>query len=136
MLTAIYDGNCVICKRTKAFIVRLDRHHQVKFVDLHQRDELAEQFPNISHEQAMGMIHVIDEKGRVYAGFDAVCRLFRQFPLTFPVYMLSRTPFLGRRVGEFVYHIIARNRYGINRLLGGESYSDRANCDTEQCKLS
>lgn len=136
MLTAIYDGNCIICNKTKLWITRLDRHHQVKFLDLHEIDYLKENFPSMTYEDAMGMLHVIDEQQQVYAGFDAVCRLLRLFPLTKPLYILSCTPFLGRRIGVFIYGIVARNRYGINRVLGGGSKQSSQVCATEQCKLS
>lgn len=113
--------------------MRVDLRHKIQFINLHQTDYLAEHFPNITYEDAMGMIHVIDEEKQIFTGFDAIRHLLKVSPLTLPLYFASSTPFIGRRVGNMVYHIIARHRYGINRLFGG---GKPINCDAEQCKLS
>jgi predicted DCC family thiol-disulfide oxidoreductase YuxK len=136
MLTAIYDGNCIICNKTKAFITQLDHHQQVRFVDLHQIDYPSEEFPNITYEDVMGMIHVVDEQQNVYAGFDAIRHLLRLFPLTMPIYALSCMPFIGRRLGMIIYRVIADNRYRLNQLFGVALQSDNGNCDTDQCRVS
>lgn len=136
MLTAIYDGNCIICNKTKTFISKLDHRQQVKFVDLHQEGYLQTHFPNISYEDAMGMIHVIDEQQNIYAGFDAIQCLLKLFPLTLPLYILSCTPFIGRRLGKMIYRTIATNRYKINQLFGDALHLNNEDCNTGQCKLS
>lgn len=136
MLTVIYDGNCAICNKTKTLISKLDHQQQVNFIDLHQTNYWREQFPTISVDDVMEMLHVIDNRQNIYVGFDAIRRLLRLYPLTFPIYALSYTPLIGRRLGIIVYRAIANNRYRLNRLLGDRSQVNNENCATVRCKLS
>ena len=139
MLTAIYDGHCVICNTTRHLVRALDWRRRVEFLDLHQRSEVASRYPFITHEQAMGEIHVVDARGRVFAGFAGTRRMLRELPLALPLYLLLRLPVIGGWLGPNVYRFIARHRYQINRLFGVElartSAADDA-CDDGICKLN
>lgn len=118
MLNAIYDGQCVICNTTKRLVKVLDWFNRVDFLDLHQHAIVAQRFPFIDQQAAMGEIHVVDDENRVFAGFAGTRRLARALPLAWPLYILLRLPIIGNWIGPAVYRFIARHRYAINRLLG------------------
>lgn len=115
MIIALYDGYCAICRTTLAIITALDWFKRVKFVDLHSAD-VDTRFSQFTHEELMGQIHVIDEQGTVFAGFDGTRRLLKAVPLGVPIWLILQLPFMDG-VGKRVYRWIARHRYGINRFL-------------------
>lgn len=115
MIIALYDGYCAICRTTLAIITALDWFKRVQFVDLHGPD-ISTRFPQFTHEELMGQIHVIDEKGQVFGGFDGTRRMLKSVPLGYPFWLLLFLPGMDR-VGKRVYRWIATHRYTINRLL-------------------
>lgn len=135
MLTAIYDGHCVICQTTKGIIGRLDWFQQVQFLDLHQPETLNRRFPMIDRAAAMGQIHVIDEQGRLFAGFAGTRRLLRAVPLGWPFYAIFRLPIVGNWIGPKVYRFIAKHRYQINRLFGVNLGEMDDVCERDVCRL-
>jgi predicted DCC family thiol-disulfide oxidoreductase YuxK len=139
MLTAIYDGYCVICNTTRRVVRALDWFGRVEFLDLHQQEAMQSRFPQLSHEQTMGEIHVIDPSGRIFAGFYGTRRMLRAMPLTLPLWAILRLPIIGDWVGVRAYRFIAKNRYAINRLLGvdlAKIEAEEAACDDAGvCKI-
>ncbi|MCY4537997.1 MAG: DCC1-like thiol-disulfide oxidoreductase family protein [Chloroflexi bacterium] len=119
MLTALYDGRCIICQSTRGTITALDWRHRVRFIDLHDRDAWQSRFPQLKDADLLGAIHVIDERGAVFAGIDATRRMLRELPLGFPLWLLLLLPGTDT-VGKRLYRYIARRRYRINELLGNE----------------
>jgi len=134
MTVAIYDGRCAICNTTRFIVTRLDWLKRVEFLDLHQRAEVTARFPAISHEQAMGEIHVVDADGKVYAGFKGTRRMLRDLPLGWPLWAILHLPIIGNWLGPWLYRFIARNRYAINRLLG-VNLDAADDCEDGVCKL-
>lgn len=130
MLTALYDGNCVICQSACATMRALDWRRRITFVDLHDSDSWRRQFPHLRADALMGEIHVMDQAGELYSGFRASRRMLKEVPLGLPLWLLLQLPgtgWLGRRV----YRFIARRRYRINRLLG----RPLPDCVEESCAL-
>lgn len=130
MLTALYDGNCVVCRSTCGAMRALDWRKRIKFVDLHEGAGWRERYPDLSHEHVMREIHVIDGQRRVYAGFEGTRRMLREAPLGFPLWLLLRLPGMDA-LGARVYRYIARRRYRINTLLGVEL----TDCDDDSCGM-
>lgn len=131
MITAIFDGQCVICQASKRVISALDWLHRVEWLDLHDWSAVHARFPSLEYDDAMGQIYVYDDQ-RVYAGFFGVKRLLKVVPLGFPLWLLMQIPGMTA-VGQCVYRWIARNRYTINRLLGVNLTDD---CEAGVCKIS
>jgi predicted DCC family thiol-disulfide oxidoreductase YuxK len=127
MLTAIFDGNCVICQATRRLVTALDWWRRVEWLDLHQWARVQARYPALAYDDAMGQIHVYDD-ARCYAGFLGTKRLLRALPLTFPIWLLLNVPGMTA-VGARVYRFIARRRYAINRLFGVEL------CEEDVCKI-
>ncbi|MCY4020721.1 MAG: DUF393 domain-containing protein [Chloroflexi bacterium] len=130
MLTALYDGRCIICQSTRGTISALDRRHRVRFIDLHDRDAWQSQFPQLNDADLLGAIHVVDERGAVFAGIDATRRMLRELPLGLPIWLLLQAPGADK-LGAALYSSIARRRYRINRLFGKPIPDcDDGNCET------
>jgi len=117
MLTALYDGTCIVCQSTRGTISAFDWRHRVRFIDLHDRDAWQPQFPQLKYADLLGAIHVIDERGAVFAGMDATRRMLRELPLGLPIWLLLGAPGADK-LGAALYRSIARRRYRINRLFG------------------
>lgn len=129
MITALFDGNCVICQMTRRTINALDWFRRVEFLDLHT-EAVSERYPEMDHDELMGEIHVIDQQGRVYKGFLGTRRMLKAVPLGYPLWLLMQLPGMTR-LGRRVYGTIARNRYAINRFFGVEL----GDCADGYCKI-
>lgn len=104
-ITALYDGQCSLCRACCRWLHGLDWRDRIAFTDLHTIE---------AQPALMGEIHVLVGAQRL-TGFDGVRRLLRELPLGMPVWLLLHVPgaaWLGRRA----YRLVARNRY---RIGGG-----------------
>ncbi len=119
MITALYDGNCVICQSTCETMRALDWLKRIEFIDLHEDAVWQDRFPKLGRARLMAEIHVIDDAGSIFAGFAGSRRMLRELPLGLPLWLLLQLP--GSEViGRRVYRFIANRRYRINALLGNE----------------
>lgn len=130
MLTALYDGNCLICRSTCETMRALDWLQRIEFIDLHERALWQDRYPELELERLLAEIHVIDERGTIYAGFAGSRRMLRETPLGLPLWLLLKLPG-AEAIGRRVYRFIARRRYRINALLGKE----RLDCAADACKM-
>lgn len=133
MVTALFDGRCVICQTTRAIMNALDWFGRVEFLDLHDKVVVESRYPHMNHDAMMGEIHVITADGDVFAGFDATRRMLREVPLGAPLWGLLQLPGMSW-LGPQIYKFIARNRYAINRLLGVE-LDKQDDCVDGVCKV-
>ncbi|MCY3573667.1 MAG: DUF393 domain-containing protein [Chloroflexi bacterium] len=116
-ITALYDGNCRLCRASCRWLRRLDWRDRITFSDLHTSEALPKQ-------ALLGEIVVLDGARR-YAGFAGLRRLLRELPLGIPAWLLLHAPgaaWLGARF----YRLVARNRY---RIGGG------AGCASGACAV-
>jgi len=130
MLTALYDGNCVICQSTCETIRALDWLRRIEFVDLHQAAVESERVADLNRQRLMSEIHVLDADGKLYAGFAGMRRMLREVPLGFPLWLLLQLPG-SDAFGKRVYRFVARRRYRINALLGNEMSA----CADDCCRM-
>lgn len=130
MLTALYDGKCVICQSTCGTLRALDWLNRIEFVDLHEADDRSERYGHLHHERLMREIHVLDDEGRVYAGFAGTRRMLKEAPLGFPLWLLLQLPG-SDALGKRVYRLIAHRRYRINALLG----APLPDCADDSCEM-
>jgi predicted DCC family thiol-disulfide oxidoreductase YuxK len=128
MLTAIYDGKCVLCNQSRRMVRLLDWGKRIEFADLHQADTRA-RFPHVDYALAMGAMHLLAPDGQtLYDGFPAVRRMLRELPLGLPVWALLHLPGMNW-LGPRVYAWVAEHRYKINKAVGGPQ------CDENMCRL-
>ena len=130
MITALYDGNCVICQSTCDTMRSLDWLKRIEFINLHEDATWRDRYPKLALERLMAEIHVVDDAGRVFAGFSGSRRMLREVPLGLPFWLLMQAPGM-QRIGQRVYRFIAGRRYRINALFGNEL----PDCADGNCKL-
>ncbi len=129
MLTVVYDGQCVLCSGTKRFVSALDWRKRVRWIDLHDRAQVAKAYPGLDYAEAMGQIHLRDRRGKEYAGFFATRRMLKELPLTYPLWLLMHLPGMTW-LGQRIYRLTAGNRYKLNRLFGV------ATCEDDACRVN
>ena len=128
MVTAIYDGNCVICKQSRKLVMALDWLKRVEFLDLNDWEKVNARYPELDWNAAFGQIHTMTEDGKMHGGFYGMRRLLRELPLGFPVWLLLHVPGVTQ-LGEAFYKFVARNRYRINKLVGAPV------CENGACRI-
>ncbi len=74
-----FDGNCPLCRKEIRHYQRLDKTHQLEWLDLH-RSELALQTHHISQRQAMQLLHVIDQQNVPRTGISAFIIIWENLP--------------------------------------------------------
>lgn len=131
MLTALYDGKCLICQSACKTMRALDWLGRIEFVDLHDSGLWRDCYPQLRIEQLMGEIHVLDPEGKLYSGFKGTRRMLKEVPLGMPLWLLLQLPGM-EVIGQRVYRAIAHRRYRINKLFG----NDVPDCVNDNCKLT
>ena len=119
----VYDGLCRFCVAQMRFISKLDRTGKLAFLSLH--DSIADLLlPDVSFEQRMKAMIVIDGNCHRHAGADAVRHLSKLLPLLWLFAPLLHFP--GTRpLWRWLYDRIAQVRYRFGRV----------NCDGGTCHL-
>ncbi|OYP36463.1 thiol-disulfide oxidoreductase DCC family protein [Rhodopirellula sp. MGV] len=124
----IYDGNCRFCIAQVKNLQRLDCcGNRLSFLSLHD-PRVHERYPDLTHEQMMEQMYVVDQNGGRHGGGDAVRYLTRRLPLLWiaaPLLHLPGTAGLWR----WGYHQIAKRRY---KIAGKKS---DAGCDGDACSV-
>ena len=128
MVTAIYDGNCVICRQSRRIISVFDWLHRVEWLDLQNWEPVNQRYPELDWNAAMGQMHTMTADGQMIGGFKGVRRILRELPLGFPVWLVLHIPGINW-IGEQVYKFVARNRYAINKMVGAPV------CENGACRI-
>ena len=120
----IYDGRCNFCRAQVNNLRRLDLSgNRLAFLSLHDV-RVAERYSDLTHDELMDQMYVIDRQGRRHGGADAVRYLTRRLPVLWiaaPLLHLPGTANLWR----WLYRQVARRRY----QLAGKS------CDDDVCSV-
>ncbi|PHQ32826.1 thiol-disulfide oxidoreductase DCC family protein [Rhodopirellula bahusiensis] len=120
----IYDGQCNFCKAGVKSLRRLDwGGNRLAFLSLHD-ERVRDRYPDLTQEQLMNQMYVIDQQGQRHGGADAVRYLSRRLPMLWlaaPILHLPGTAKMWRRL----YHEVAKRRY----RLAGKS------CDSGSCSI-
>jgi predicted DCC family thiol-disulfide oxidoreductase YuxK len=120
--TVLYDGHCRFCRSQIAILRRLDLTGRLTFTSLHD-PSVAADFPEISHDDLLSEMFVVDRQGRTHRGAGAVRYLSRHlaalWPLALPLHIPGSMP-----LWRWLYGVVARNRY---RIAG--------TCDEGTCRL-
>jgi hypothetical protein len=107
----IYDGQCRFCRSQIAVLRRLDLGGRFDFVSLHDPSVLRD-LPEISPEEMLSQMYVVDRQGRARGGAEAVRYLSRKLPLLWPLALLLHLP--GTMpIWNAAYRFVARNRMRI-----------------------
>lgn len=109
----IYDGECNFCKTQVSRLRTFDRGGlRLSYLSLHD-PRVSERFPNLTHEQLMEQMYVVDQQGNQYGGSDAVRYLTRRLPLLWPAMPILHLPGTAG-IWRWGYHQVAKRRYKIS----------------------
>jgi len=120
----IYDGQCKFCRANVAIFARLDRAGRLSFLSLHD-EQVYRRWPDLTHEQLMQEMVIVDRHGRRHVGAAAIRYLSLRVPLMWPLAPLLHIPG-SMPLWRWLYRQVATRRY----LIGGR----RVECDEDVCK--
>lgn len=109
--TVLYDGACRFCRAQIGLLKRLDLTHRLAFTSLHD-PVVARDYPEIAPEALLAQMHVVDRRGRVHGGVEAVRYLSRRLPALWPLALPLHVPGTLPLWRAF-YGFVARHRYAI-----------------------
>lgn len=107
----LYDGQCNFCVSQIAHLRRFDTPGRLRFVSLHEPN-VAVDYPDLSREQLMEQMWVIDPQGGRHGGAYALRYLSRILPLLWPIAPLLHVPGM-MPVWSWLYRQVANRRYAI-----------------------
>lgn len=122
----IFDGKCVFCAGQVRNLLKLDGKARLAFMSLHD-PEVERRFPDLTHDQMMKQMYVIDSAGNRYGGARAVRYLSRRLPKMWILAPLTHIPFT-LPIQQWVYDQVAKRRYKIANKDGLE-------CDDGACSI-
>lgn len=120
----IFDGECKFCQGQVARLARWDRAERLAFVSLHD-PRVAERYPDLTHEQMMDQMYIIDQSGNRHGGAAAFRYLSRKMPVLWPVAPFLHIPW-SLPIWQWGYRQVAKRRYKI---------SGKQSCDGDACEV-
>jgi len=109
----IYDGECNFCKAQISRLRAMDWFGpRLSYLSLHD-PRVSERYPNLTYDQLMDQMYVVDQKGNRYGGSDAVRYLTRRLPLLWPAMPVLHLPGTAG-LWRWGYQQVAKRRYKIS----------------------
>lgn len=132
MITMFYDSDCVLCT-TNAYLLQ-EKSNDIAIIPVNQSIELLSQY-GFSQIDAMTYVIVSDNQGNFYQGMNAIRLLYKTANM--PMHQILYLPII-KQISDFLYPIIAKNRYKIPKWLIKVIYGRLLKnvCDTNYCQLS
>ena len=118
----IFDGKCVFCTGQVRNLLKFDGKERLAYMSLHD-PEVQRRFPDLTHDQMMKQMYVIDSAGNRYGGAKAVRYLSRRLPKLWILAPLTHIPFT-LPIQQWVYDQVAKRRYKIANKDGLECDDD------------
>jgi predicted DCC family thiol-disulfide oxidoreductase YuxK len=123
----LYDGYCPFCRKQSQNLLRLARPGAVELLNF-QDPGVLDRFPGVTHAACMRAMHLVDPRGRVFAGFEGAVRALATRPVLAAVAFLYYIPGI-REACDALYAFVAAHRY---RLFGKAAASE---CHDGTCAL-
>ena len=120
----VFDGQCRICRRQIGWLARFDAGGRLAYLSLHDA-ETARRYPDLSHDDLMRQMVVVDSHGRRHGGAAAVRYLSRRLPRLWWLAPLLHFP-LSLPLWQWLYRQVAARRYVLGRV---------ESCDEGSCRL-
>jgi predicted DCC family thiol-disulfide oxidoreductase YuxK len=123
----IFDGHCKFCTGQVQRLARWDGSgRRLAFLSLHD-PQVATRFPDLTYDQLMDEMYVVDQQGRRHSGAAAFKYLTTRLPRLYAIAPLMHLPFT-MPLWRWGYKQVAKNRY----LLMGKTADA---CDDDACKI-
>jgi predicted DCC family thiol-disulfide oxidoreductase YuxK len=107
----IYDGQCRFCTKQVQNLARWDSKRRLAFLSLHD-PLVAKVCPDLTYDQLIEQMYVVDQRGHRYAGADAFRYLTTRLPKLYALAPLMHLPFTGP-LWRWGYRQFAKRRYSI-----------------------
>jgi predicted DCC family thiol-disulfide oxidoreductase YuxK len=120
----IFDGECTFCRSQVERLARWDRAGRLAFVSLHD-PIVAERYPDLTHDQLMDQMYLIDSNGNRHGGAAAFRYLSRKMPRLWIIAPLMHVPF-SLPLWQACYRQVAKRRYKI---------AGKSTCDSDACEV-
>ncbi|TWU57209.1 thiol-disulfide oxidoreductase DCC family protein [Rubripirellula reticaptiva] len=122
----IYDGDCNFCRSQVRTLSRFDLGGgRLAFISLHD-PRVAERYPDLTYDEMMKQMYVVDTRGRRHGGSEAVKYLSRRLPILWPAMPILHLPGTAR-LWRWIYGEIAKRRYKIAGKM--------SDCDGDSCSV-
>ncbi len=118
----IFDGHCRFCQGQVARLCRIDGKRRLAFISLHD-PSIRVDYPDLSHDQLMQEMYIIDSSGNRHAGASAIRYLSRRLPRLWWLAPFVHLPG-SLPVWRWLYRQVANRRY----RLGGAPACDNDSC--------
>ena len=120
----IYDGHCRICTAQIKKLLWWDCQGKLAYLSLHD-PEVARRFPDLTHEQLMREMVVVDRHGKRHPGAEAIRYLSRRLRRLWWLAPILYIP-LSLPLWRWLYRQVAKRRY---------KFGKTAECDGGTCSL-
>ncbi|MCA9167661.1 MAG: DUF393 domain-containing protein [Planctomycetales bacterium] len=110
----IFDGQCRFCRRQAERLAKWDSRRQLAFISLHD-PRVAERYPDLTHDQLMDEMYVVDRAGTRWHGAGAFRYLTRQLPALWVLAPLMHIPG-SLPLWQWGYRQVAKRRYLAGKL--------------------
>ncbi|QDT02427.1 hypothetical protein K227x_08030 [Rubripirellula lacrimiformis] len=122
----IFDGKCNFCRSQVKLLSRMDCcGGRLSFLSLHD-PRVAQRYPDLTHDELMQQMYVVDSSGRRHGGSEAVRYLSRRLPLLWPAMPVLHLPGTAS-LWRWAYGQIAKRRYKIAGKM--------SSCDGDACSV-
>jgi predicted DCC family thiol-disulfide oxidoreductase YuxK len=106
----IYDGHCRFCTAQVKNLARMDPGgRRLAFLSLHDQ-EVTRRYPDLSYDQLMEQMYVVDRRGKRHAGAAAFRYLTTRLPMLYVLAPLLHIPF-SLPLWQWAYRQVAKRRY-------------------------
>jgi len=120
----IYDGHCRICTSQIRRLAAWDTGGRLAYLSLHD-PETARRFLDLSHDELMQYMVLVDRRGRRYRGAEVLRYLSRRLPLLWWAAPILHLPG-SMPLWQWCYRQVAKRRYRFGRV---------ESCDDGSCRL-
>ena len=110
----VYDGQCRFCRSQVERLHRWDGKQRLSFISLHD-PFVAESYPDLTHDQLMEQMYVVDSTDRRHAGAEGFRYLTRRLPKLWILAPLMHLPF-SLPLWRWGYKQVAKHRYRWGKL--------------------
>ena len=106
----LFDGVCKLCNAWCSFVMKYDRNHIFKLTSMQSEEgQLIIKYFNLPSENFTSMFYL--ENNNIYDKSTAFIKITSLF--SYPVKIISILRFMPLFLRDYIYEIIARNRYNI-----------------------